>query len=213
MSCFTRIALLRDKYHFEPKVIYDIGAHQGVWTMECQKIFPMAKFYQFEANLNKRKFIPNAFFDVLADKDGKEVQFYRTTTECDTGNSIYRENTQYFNDENVLIEERTTKKLDTIVEENKLPPPDFMKLDTQGSELNIISGAKNIMKSVQVILMEISLHEYNVGVPLLNHVICTMSGLGFVLFDIIELHYIQDVLIQIDGLFCRVDSDFLVKKF
>lgn len=210
---FNRIRLLKQKFNFEPKVIYDIGAHQGSWTAQCQQVYPQAKYYLFEANLNKKKVIPDAIFEVLSDTDYKEIVYYKTKTPCDTGNSIYRENTKYFDDENSIKEERTTRTVDSLAEERKLPMPDFVKLDTQGSELNILKGAVKTFKNVQVIMLEISLHEYNEDVPKLDSVVAFMRKYGFIMFDIVDLHYVDDVLIQIDAMFCPKDSDFIVKKF
>lgn len=210
---FQRIKFLRDKYNFEPSVIYDIGSHEGKWTEECKKIYPKSQFIQFEANTNKKQLTPDAHFEVLSSEDNNPIKYYKTTSACDTGNSVYRENTVYFEDFLVQVEERKSRKLDTIVTEKKLDLPDFMKIDTQGSELDILKGATNTMKNAQVILMEISLHQYNKDSPLLHTVIVEMLNYGYIMFDIVDLHYNNAVLIQIDALFCKKDSKFIVKNF
>lgn len=210
---FQRIKFLRDKYNFEPSVIYDIGSHEGKWTEECKNIYPKACYIQFEANTNKKQLTPDAHFELLSSEDDKVMKYYKTNSSCDTGNSIYRENTVYFEDFLVQVEERKSRKLDTIVAEKKLDLPDFLKIDTQGSELDILKGATNTIKNTQVILMEISLHQYNKDSPLLHTVIAEMLNHGYIMFDIAELHYSNSILIQIDGLFCKKDSKFIIRNF
>lgn len=210
---FKRIELLKTIYSFKPTVIYDIGSHEGKWTEECKKIYPKASYIQFEANTSKKYLTPDAHFEILSDVDKKLVNYYKTTSLCDTGNSIYRENTIYFSDINSDIEARVTKTLDSLVTEKKLELPEFIKIDTQGSEVDILKGSTNTLKNTKVILLEISLHEYNKGSPLLHDVIIYMNSIGYIMFDIVDLHYKDSILIQIDALFCKKDSEFIKKRF
>ena len=212
----TRLTTLRDRFEFNPKVIYDIGAHEGTWTDEVKPIFPDAVYVQFEADLDKERFLLDnpSYFEVFGNEDGKEVDYYKIKTQYTTGNSIFRENSHHYtNPESYYVEKRIMKRLDTVVEENTIPLPDFIKIDTQGSELLILEGAPLSIACAQIILLEVSLHQYNEGSPLLAEVVEFMSKKGFVLFDMIDLHYINNVLAQVDCLFCKKGSRFLLKKF
>jgi len=221
---FQRLQFWKKYCNLEPKIIYDIGAHEGYWTKECLKVFPAAKIYQFEADLDKRRFLSDpridsckgkeAYFEVLGEEDGKLVTFYKTKHVCTTGNSIMKENTGFFQD--CLEEKRNMKTLATLVKEKKIPPPDFLKIDTQGSELSILKGAgKDVLEHVDLILLETSLQEYNQGVPLFDKdLIPFMNNLGYRMIDIVELHYVSYILIQMDVLFCKQDDvRFFPRKF
>jgi FkbM family methyltransferase len=212
-----RLQFLKERFNFFPSIIYDIGSHEGVWTNDCRKIFPSSKYIQFEADTDKKKMNTNGditFYELLGNEDNKEINYYKIKTQYTTGNSIFPENSHHYTDtNNFYIEKRIMKRIDTIVEENSLMLPDFMKLDTQGSELLILEGAPKCMKNVQIILLEISLHEYNKNAPLISDVLFFMKERGFVLFDIIDTHHINGVLAQIDALFCKEDSCFLLRKF
>jgi FkbM family methyltransferase len=203
---FQRLQFWKKHSKFEPKVIYDIGAHEGQWTRECQATFPQAQIYQFEADLDKKSLLKSAFFEVLGEEDGKTVTYFKTRYPCSTGNSILKENTKYF--EGCVEEKRSIKTLHTLVEEQKLPPPDFLKIDTQGSELAIMKGAgAQLLQNAQLILLETSLQEYNQGVPLFDkEIVPFMNQQGYRMLDIVELHYVSDILIQMDVLFCK-DND------
>lgn len=211
-----RLSYLRDKFNFQPNIIYDIGAHEGHWTEDCKKIFQNASYFQFEADTDKFNFLQKhpSFFSLLGDNDGKEIDYFKIKTQFTTGNSIFRENSHHYTqNENYYIEKRFMKKLDTIVEENILPLPDFIKLDTQGSELLILKGSTKCMKDAKLILLEVSIHEYNKEAPLICDVLNFMKDNGFLMFDIIDNHYIYNTLAQIDILFCKKDSEFFIRSF
>lgn len=211
---FKRITHLKSR-GFDPDIIYDIGAYEGTWTKECKAVYPNAKYYQFEANRDKRKFLNDyPLFEVLGNKDGDSVQYYRTKFHIETGNSILKENTKFFNDDNLITEERTMRTLDSLVKERELPLPKFLKLDTQGSELLILEGASMCLEHATVVMIEVSVHHYNKDGPLVYEVVDFMKKRGFVFYDIADTHYTKgNMLFQMDILFCKEDSSMIFDKF
>jgi FkbM family methyltransferase len=216
---FARIDFLNRKFGFDPKIIYDIGAYEGTWTSDCKHIFPKSTYYQFEANDEKKEFLKeNPTFGVLGDKDNLEVNYYKTTFYQQTGNSILKENSMFFDDSRCIVEKKIMRTLDSIVEEKKIPYPDFLKLDTQGSELLILSGASKCLEYSQVVLLEVSLHNYNEKAPLIFDFLKFMDEKGFVTFDIAALNYLEygkykGILTQVDLLFCKKDSPYFLSRF
>lgn len=107
--------------------------------------------------------------------------------------------------------------------------PDFIKLDCQGSELDILDGALEAMKCVKVILLGIIIHHlinvmkvnlsssismyyvemsvarYNMNAPLATEVFAYMGNHGFDFFDFTEIHKdrFNIMTIQMDALFIR----------
>ena len=57
---------------------------------------------------------------------------------------------------------------------------DLIKIDTQGSELDIITGGINLCNKAKGILLEVSLTQYNEGAPLYQEVISFMENIGFI---------------------------------
>lgn len=208
-----RLKLLKERFNFDPKIIYDIGAYEGTWTKDIKTVFNNAKYYQFEANTDKKIYIPNAYFEVLSDQDNRQIIYNKTKSNCQTGNSILIENTKYFAKENLIEEKRTTITLASLIEREKLPIPQFLKIDTQGSELAILKGLGNYLDKIEIIQLELSLHQYNKGAPLISDITVWLSNQSWVMFDIVELHYIEGILAQIDGLFCKKESKYIIAKF
>jgi FkbM family methyltransferase len=216
---FSRLDFLKRKFGFDPKIIYDIGAYKGIWTNDCKKLFPTATYYQFEANTDSKDYLhDNPTFCVLGDEDNKEVTYYKTNFQVPTGNSILKENSVFFDESNCVEEKRHMITLDSVISTKSFPYPDFMKLDTQGSELMILSGASKCLEHCQVVLMEVSLHNYNDKAPLLYDFLKFMDEKGFVTFDIAALNYLEygkykGILTQIDLLFCQKDSPYFLSRF
>ena len=93
--------------------------------------------------------------------------------------------------------------MDDIIKKEKLPLPNFIKIDTQGSELDILKGAKQSISECSLIYLECPIIEYNLMSPNLNEYIKYLNSIGFVPYDVCEVHKIDNVLIQIDVLFVR----------
>ena len=211
---FHRMNLVKKMFAFEPKVIYDIGAHTGEWTSNCKKVFPKATYYQFEANADQLPHLhDNPTICLLGNEDDKSVTYYKDTQYTATGNSIFREKTKYFDDGVCKKETVSMKRLDTLIHEKELPLPDFIKIDVQGAELLVLEGAPACMLSAEVIMLEVSITKFNEGAPIIHDVLQFMADRGFVMFDVVESSRIGEVLTQMDVLFCKKDSRFHVKDY
>jgi hypothetical protein len=89
-------------------------------------------------------------------------------------------------------------KLDDILENKSF---DLIKIDTQGSEIDILSGGLTVLKNAKYLVIECSLIEYNKGGNKIHDIFQFMTANGFFMKDIIDLSYADDKLIQIDLLF------------
>lgn len=69
--------------------------------------------------------------------------------------------------------------LDEFAVENEIESVDFMWLDMQGSEDEVIQSSKNIVSKTRYIYSEVSLMNMYEGVPLINEYKSNMKELGF----------------------------------
>jgi FkbM family methyltransferase len=170
---------------FEPKVIYDIGSCVLHWAREAKRLWPDATVVLFDAFeslefLYVREGYPY-HMGVLSDVDGKIVKFYQNE-QWPTGNSYYREigspsASEIFPDDGFV--EKTALTLDTVVRRKRFPAPDFVKLDVQGSEKDILSGAKDTLSTVRHLIVEMQHVEYNLGAPKVDETLPFIQHLGF----------------------------------
>jgi len=179
--------------------ILDIGACNGNWTLNVKNIFPEANILMIEANTDKEKIlkkIGNYKIALLSSEENKEVNYYKSLGSDGSGNSIYLENTKY----KFIPEKRVTTTLKLVLPKNI--NYDFIKMDVQGSELDIIKGGLDIIKKCQYLLLELQISEYNKNAPMICDVITFLKTINFNLVDIFDLLYSSSgSLIQLDGLF------------
>jgi FkbM family methyltransferase len=204
------MSLEKIKNYFIPESILDIGANVGQFYNEIKEIFPNSYYYLIEGNDSCEVVLETLNVDysisLLSDSE-KEVDFYVRKHEprC-TGNSIYRENTSFYDDDQIVILKKQTKTLSNILN-NKVF--DLIKIDVQGSEIDIINGGLDIFKNAKGVLMEISLVEYNQNAPVKEFVYEYMSNMGFIPIETIGNinHPITHELIQQDILFLNRKHD------
>ena len=98
--------------------------------------------------------------------------------------------------------------MDLIIEKENLKLPNFIKIDTQGSEIDILKGSKKATSNCDLIYLETPIIEYNLNSPNLSDCVKFMKSINFIPFDICEIHYMDKMLIQIDILYIN-KSKFL----
>jgi FkbM family methyltransferase len=204
------MSLEKIKKYFEPNSILDIGANVGQFYNEIKPIFPDSYYYLIEGNDSCEVVLESLNVDYsicLLSNIEKEVDFYIRKNEprC-TGNSIYRENTSFYDDDQIVIEKKQTKTLSNLLNNQTF---DLIKIDVQGSEIDIINGGLDIFKNAKGILMEISLIEYNQNAPTKEFVYNYMDKLGFTPIEHIGdiNHPLTYELIQQDILFLNKNYD------
>ena len=163
---------------FHPRVCYDIGACVLHWTHAAQAVWRDAEYVLFDA------FEPAAFLyedykhhvGVLSDVDGKQVRFHQNDY-LPGGNSYYREVGSVFPADKYIS--KTCATLDAVVRARNLPLPDLIKIDAQGSELDILNGARETLRHAKYLIVELQHTEYNEGAPRADYSVPYIESLGW----------------------------------
>jgi FkbM family methyltransferase len=191
--------------YFTPNRILDIGANVGQFYILCKNAYPYSFVFSIEAAPECEYYLSQLtkdYYICLLGKENKIVDFYVNKNDTtSTGNSIYKELTSFFSDDNLIIQKRECVMLDNLFEENS--EFDLIKIDTQGSELDIMMGGKNLINKAKGIILEVSITPYNEGAPLHDEVIKYMDEIGFYPVEILEEHYLHGSLLQKDYLFIK----------
>lgn len=178
------------------KSILDIGANQGHFSLTVKSVFPDMDILMFEANpfcdnFLKKTGIPYEMI-CLSDTE-KEVKFYfEDKNFTGTGASYYLEKTPWYSLKNFT--KMNTRRLDDVVSKSY----DLIKLDTQGSELDIMRGGVKTICDAKFLLIELSIIEYNENAPLKEEVMNYVSSMGFRPLELIEEHFHDGTLVQED---------------
>ena len=183
--------------------VFDIGACYGAWSSAFSNDFPSAELILFEANpvyadlLSHLKF---RHYNVLLSNPEREfVDFYNGTN---TGDSYYKETTKFYDHQSFI--RLPCETLDAVIDRYNLPIPNFIKLDTQGSELDILSGFTKL-DLVDFCYVECPIINYNKGAPQINDYLDYFRGNKFVPLDILEVHKMENILVQVDIIFAKDD--------
>lgn len=190
----------------ELKQALDIGAYRGEFTNMLKSVWPTCDVLQFEADDRNKDYLQDdAVFAVLGDSE-RVVQLHTiedTGWGSTTGTSIFKENTEFYNNSTASF--HTMKTLDSLIDLTKDWSESLIKIDTQGSELLILDGAKQLLKhNPKFILLECSYVEYNQGAPLISEVFAYMTKIGYKPIDVLDNSYVNGQLIQSDWLFQNV---------
>lgn len=192
---------------WSPKTCIDVGAYDGRWATMFRNIFPDSKVLMIEGQVGKKDFLEKTAASasdklsyeiaVLGANEGQEVSF----VEMESGSSVFEETSSYPRTKRIV----KLTKLDNLL---KLHPEfihsSAIKLDTQGYELEILKGAHDLLKHLEVILLEVSLIQINKGAPLFAEIINFLTANQFILFDFCsQIRRKDGVLWQTDLMFIR----------
>jgi FkbM family methyltransferase len=196
------------KNGYTPENILDVGAYKGLWSKEIINIYPNSKYYLFEPieyeELNELKNNqPFKVFNTLLSDSVKDVPWYEGKN---TGDSIFKEQSYHYT--NIKPSIKSTETLNNIFVNNNLKKI-LMKIDCQGSEISILKGATNLYNNIDFIILETPFFgEYNLGVSDFAEHIIFMKSIGFVVFDFIESHVVNNFNMQVDILFINKNHYF-----
>jgi FkbM family methyltransferase len=203
-------AMKRRGYH--PRVAVDIGAYAGDWTISLRRLFPDTRILMIEPQASRRprlqalaqahdgvEFAPALLGRAAADR----VTFY----EAETGSSVLRDPGNTAAQSTAM--EMTT--LDAVVHTTPFEHADFLKLDVQGYELEVLKGAEQVLASVEAVMMEVNLIEVYKGAPLANEAVAFMAERGFRVYDVCTFFRrpYDHALWQIDMVFVRATSPLM----
>jgi FkbM family methyltransferase len=199
-SNFTveRYDVLKRRHNFYPDRILDIGANIGQWYREIQTMFPDSEVFSIEANPNCEHQLmqinPNYLITFLGKEESTTDFYIPKNNPLSQGGSSYIENSNHFN-------EYETQQLPVITLDSLNQEFDFIKMDVQGAELDIIKGGLKTILNSSILQLELGVLDYNIGSPQASEIISYLYNLDFHLFDIGSLYYWDGYLNQSDMFF------------
>jgi len=207
--------LLKSK-GFNPKYIIDVGCGYGQWTKKLLKFYPLSNYFLFDAdknNISKLEILKSKNNNVdykicLLSNDNKKYKFFN----MGYGSSIFKEQTSHSRYVEKILSTTLDKELPN---ELKKQTNNLIKLDVQGSELKVLKGLKKKINSFEVIILEVSIHNYNKDSPLFDKVINYMNKKGYRLYDMFDFKRLgnKSFLVQFDCVFIKNNSNLVRVKF
>ncbi|QPF82962.1 FkbM family methyltransferase [Bradyrhizobium genosp. L] len=193
---------------FEVKTVIDIGIAFG--TPPIYEAFPRARYFLIEPVAECKPVLEalkqrlNAeYFQVAAGAENGEVIF--NVHEDVSGSSLYGQ----VEGKALDGEARPTpmRRLDSLLPE-KLEHPVFLKVDTQGAELEVLKGLGSRIGEIDLMILETTMMQARHGIPEFAEIVRFCDEAGFAVYDVLEGHMrsLDGALAQIDLAFVRKDS-------
>ena len=177
----------------QPATVIDVGVGYGTpWLYQA---YPEAHYILVEANQNFRPDIEAltkqldavCHFVALGDQPGELELFVNVNRPTSSAIDYLKEMKRH--DQNLSFDRKTVQvvRLDDITSEN-IARPALLKIDVEGFELNVLSGAKRTLDSIDIIVIELSIsNRFQKGNDLVE-IFNLLREKNFVLYDIIEMN-------------------------
>ena len=192
------------------QLVLDVGSYHGQFGDMIHEVWPQAHVISLEADHTHAAINPGQITVCLGSQDNTWVEFHTLPgAGVKTGASYYKELTPYY--QTSVSMPMQTVTLDTLCAQQAWhselwSTQGMIKLDTQGSELDILRGAHKFLQSEQprYILAEVSHKPYNLNAPRASEVIHWLHERGYQFVDVWGITYdTQNSLLQTDILFER----------
>ncbi len=97
--------------------------------------------------------------------------------------------------------------VDRLRKENRFPQPNFIKVDVQCYELQVLAGARETLPGCDLVLLELQFFRYVPAMALLHEAIHWMAERNFVPYEIVDTlrRPLDGAMGQCDILFARQD--------
>lgn len=166
ISSFLKKMLSKDR-----PVFFDVGANRGFYAEALTKYFPQAMIFAFEPNadayalMKGRLSLSNVqMFRMGFDTERSKKTIYAYTDEpASSHSSVFKE---VFTVLHPKTEIRGTEfectTIDDFCAEHGIDFIDFMKIDTEGSEYNILRGAQKMLTSNKIRFVQFEFNEMNI---------------------------------------------------
>ncbi len=193
-----------------PRTVVDIGAATGSWCRECLQVLPDARYFlvdplptnepQLRALAGQHSSVTYWLGGIGAEPGRQPIWVHGDQS------SFHR--SEYSRSDQAVRREIEIRTLDSFVATGQIPPPEFIKADVQGYELEVLRGAVRCLRDAELLLLELSIQEIYDNGPLAHEVIGHVAAQGFRVYDICS--YAQRPrdrqLAQCDVMFLRADS-------
>ena len=225
--------MIDDKYLKDNYIYYaDVGAKGGVnpkWINETKNFFSIL----FEPN-------PSSYEKLLENKKSNEIiinsalsdkkeNILLNICESDGASSVFYPNYNllnlYYNSDRFKIKNTSRIKADTLDNQlkiNNIDDIDFLKIDVQGYELNVLKGSINSLKSIIGLEIECEISQMYLNQPLFDNVFQFVKKYEFHLFDLKRYYWKRKVgkvnnqkkgqIIFVDTLFLK-QPEYIIKEY
>lgn len=191
INIFRDIALLLPNY--EARIVFDVGANDGRTSEEFARQFPKAKVYAFEpvadtftqllrrtAKLSSVTCVQLAF--------GSKPGVGEMVLEGNSDMFFLRNESEPERRVGVRLESVKVSSIDKFCLSNSIDRINYLKIDTEGGDLEVLKGAESMLKSqsVDVVQVEAGMNPANERHVPFGEISAFLELRGYLLFGLYE---------------------------
>lgn len=145
-------------YSSNSHTFLDVGCNRGEWSKKFFKYFPKAKGYLFDLNEHLKDQVHNNLKDfdfkleILALNDEtKKISFIDYGGLGNINTTVIGSN---FHNKKSVYKEIFSQRGDEYCKENKIEQILFLKIDTEGADLNVLKGFESLLKRKRIKIIQ-----------------------------------------------------------
>lgn len=162
---------LRKVVEKKKPVIFDVGANKGEYIKLVKKVFPEAIIHAFEPNpqtFKELKLVGKSFSNTYLNnfalgQDQTKVSLYTYENDQTSGHSSLHSDLHNFTSKSLIHFTVDSFSMREYCVENAINEIDFLKLDVEGSELNVLKGASELISSGKISCIQFEFNEMNIA--------------------------------------------------
>lgn len=151
-------------------VVFDVGANIGEYSEMARKTIPNAKIYSFEPHpitfkkLEERgkKFNLNVFNLGFGNFKQETEIFDYATDDSSPRASLFKDVIEKQYNSNSISHKVKILTIDEFTKEHNINKIDFLKIDVEGNELNVLRGASNLIIENKVKIIQFEFNYTNI---------------------------------------------------
>ncbi len=201
---------------FRPSVVLDVGSAKGYWSEIAGGVWAAAEYFMVDPLPQSEPALRalcgrDARYRYLLLAVGAEPGETAMNVPADPDSSSLLGDADPDPARRLAVEVET---VDRLLAAGRLRPPQLVKMDVQGFELNVLAGGQRLFESAEVFILEANLFEFMPGCPRLHELVAYMAGRGFYPFDFAGTlrRPFEDDLGQVDVVFVRGTSPMVARN-
>ena len=142
--------------NFNNPVIFDVGANIGNYSNSIKSLSPSSILHSFEPHPKSFEILKNnsSKYNYFAynyglgkEKSKLKLYDYESQSEGTEHASLYKETFDNLYHEKVISYDVDVITIDDFIEKKKIEKINLLKIDTEGNDYNVLSGAKKSLKN------------------------------------------------------------------